>query len=86
MEFNAADRATKLHSEKGTTVTDLEQQIVLLTEQARVMRLTLDLRRARVYQDLAYLEAQQAEADAARALQENPIRSATGRIVGWLTK
>jgi hypothetical protein len=50
------------------------------------MRLTLDLRRARVYQDLAYLEAQQAEADAARALQENPIRSATGRIVGWLTK
>ena len=67
-------------------MTDLEQQIVLLTEQARVMRLTLDLRRARVYQDLAVLEAQQAKADAARALQQDPIRSATGRIVGWLSK
>ncbi len=67
-------------------MTELEQQIVLLTEQARVMRLEIDLRRARVYRDLAHLEAQQAAADAARALQENPIRSATGRIVGWLTK
>jgi len=67
-------------------MTELEQQIVLLTEQARVMRLTLDLRRARVYQDLACLEAQQAKADAARALRQDPIRSATGRIVGWLEK
>jgi hypothetical protein len=67
-------------------VTELEQQIVLLTEQARVMRLTLDLRRANVYRDLADLEAQQAKADAARALQQDPIRSATGRIVGWLSK
>ena len=67
-------------------MTELEQQIVLLTEKARVMRLTLDLRRARVYQNLAVLEAQQAKADAARALHSDPIRSATGRIVGWLKK
>ncbi len=67
-------------------MTELEQQIVLLTEQARVMRLTLDLRHASIYRDLAALEAAQAEADAARALRQNPIRSATGRIVGWLTK
>ena len=67
-------------------MTELEQQIVLLTEQARVMRLTLDLRRARVYQDLADLEAQQAKADAARALHSDPIRSASGRIAGWVKK
>ena len=67
-------------------MTDLEQHIALLTEQARVMRLTIDLRRANVYRDLADLEAQKAAADAARALQEDPIISATGRIVGWLGK
>jgi hypothetical protein len=50
------------------------------------MRLELDLRRANVYRDLVYLEAQQAAADAARARHSDPIRSATGRIVGWLER
>jgi hypothetical protein len=50
------------------------------------MRLELELRRANVYRDLHALEVQQAAADAARALHADPIRSATGRIVGWLTK
>jgi hypothetical protein len=50
------------------------------------MRLEIDLQRASIYRDLAYLEAQQAEADAARALHSDPIISATGRIVGWFKK
>jgi hypothetical protein len=67
-------------------VNDLEAQIALLTEQARVMRLSLELRRANVYRDLHALEAAADAADAARALRQDPIRSATGRIVGWLER
>ncbi len=67
-------------------MTDLQSQIELLTAQARAMRLTLELRRANVYRDLAYLETAQAAADAARARQADPIRSATNKIVGWVPK
>ncbi len=64
----------------------LEQQIADARASVHTMRLELELRRANVYRDLAYLEAQQAKADAARALHSDPIISATGRIVGWLKK
>ncbi len=64
----------------------LEQQIAEARAQVHTMRLELDLRRANVYRDLVYLEAQQAAADAARARHSDPIRSATGRIVGWLER
>ena len=65
---------------------DIEQQIAEARAQVHTMRLELDLRRANVYRDLVYLESAQAAADAARALQQVPIRSATGRIVGWLER
>ncbi len=86
MEFNAADRATKLPSKKGTTVTDIEQQIAEARAQVHTLRLEIDLQHARIYQDLAYLEAQQAAADAARALHFDPIISASGKIAGWFKK
>jgi hypothetical protein len=65
---------------------DIEQQIALLTAQTQAARLALELQRARVYRDLHELEVQREAYDAARALHADPIRSATGRIVGWLTK
>ncbi len=65
---------------------DIEQQIALLTAQTQAARLALELQRANVYRDLHELEAQREAYDAARALHSDPIRSATGRIVGWLKK
>ncbi len=65
---------------------DLEQAIKLLTAETQTARLQLELRRANVYRDLHELEAQQAACDAARARVQDPIRSATGRIVGWLER
>jgi hypothetical protein len=67
-------------------VNDIEQQIALLTAQTQAARLALELQRANVYRDLHELEAQREAYDAARALHQDPIRSATGRIVGWLTR
>jgi hypothetical protein len=65
---------------------DIEQQIALLTAETQAARLALELRRANVYRDLHELELQRAAYDAARALKQDPIRSATGRIVGWVTR
>ncbi len=64
----------------------IEQQIAEARAQVHTMRLEIDLRRASIYRDLAYLEAQQAKADAARALHSDPIRSASGKIAGWFKK
>ncbi len=89
VEPDTADRIAKLDAKKGTkTVTDkdLIKEIQLQTERARSARLTLELRRANVYRDLQALETAQAAADAARARKSDPIRSATGRIVGWIGK
>ncbi len=65
---------------------DLEQAIQLLTSETQAARLALELRRANVYRDLHELEAQREAYDAARALKQDPIRSASGKIVGWLTR
>jgi hypothetical protein len=65
---------------------DLEQAIKLLTAETQTARLQLELRRANVYRDLHELEAQREAYNAARARHFDPIVSATGRIVGWLSK
>jgi hypothetical protein len=64
-------------------VNDIEQQIALLTAQTQAARLALELQRANVYRDLHELEAQREAYDAARALHSDPIRTASGKIIGW---